>query len=290
MPPSNTCVRCAQQALADAATSGAGAVVAAKKQPVLVLCGPNGGGRELLAAQLVASFPDTFVAPGYITDRKPAKGESSTPALTFVSGKELSKAAGDGRLALQRPGDGAGKDAGQIAITGEALEAVTGANKVAVIDLPESALAATLPFLRTGKYTAGALFVYVASPDAAAAAAADGTAGLPPAAPPPSTLETFATDARASEQYQLIVEHGAGMELVSIVRDSLCTHVPEVVPPPLKPLVVAGPFGAGKRGLLRRLFDALPGKFAAPVTTTTKETVQPELDDRCVREGGGRGV
>jgi hypothetical protein len=53
-----------------------------------------------------------------------------------------------------------------------------------------------------------------------------------------------------------------------------------VVCPLCRPLVIAGPFGTGKRVLLQRLFESLPGRFAAPVVTTTKETSHPEVDDR----------
>jgi hypothetical protein len=47
-----------------------------------------------------------------------------------------------------------------------------------------------------------------------------------------------------------------------------------------RPLVIAGPFGTGKRVLLQRLFESLPGRFAAPIVTTTKETSHPDVDDR----------
>jgi hypothetical protein len=46
-----------------------------QKQPILVVAGPSRGGREALLAQLVATYPDTFAVPAYVTDRKPAKGE-----------------------------------------------------------------------------------------------------------------------------------------------------------------------------------------------------------------------
>ncbi len=57
------------------------------------------------------------------------------------------------------------------------------------------------------------------------------------------------------------------MDLISAVRLALAGHVPHIVPPPYRPLVVAGAFGTGKRRLLARLFEALPGRFAVPLVS-----------------------
>ena len=54
-----------------------------------------------------------------------------------------------------------------------------------------------------------------------------------------------------------------------------CAPAPAPVPlqlvkPPLKPLVVCGPFGTGKRMLLQRLLDEFLPKFEIPKSATTR--------------------
>lgn len=252
----------------------ANATAIQQPQAILVLVGPARGGRESLAAAVCATFPDTFAVPAMLTDRKPAKGEAATDSLGFVSAKELTKMGADGLLALTRPGDGGGKDAGNVAVTVEALQAVLKANKVAVIELPDAAVAAALPALKASQHTGGALFAFVAS--GAAAGSEPAAPGAPPA-PDAAALATAAAEARESGQYQVVLSEGSITELATATRDAMSGHVPEVVAPPHKPLVIAGPFGTGKRVLLRHLFDALPGKFAAPKITSTKETPHPEV-------------
>lgn len=57
-----------------------------------MLAGPPGRGAHELANVLCSSFPDKFVRPGLLTDRKPAKGETGTPGvLDFVTVKDLAK-------------------------------------------------------------------------------------------------------------------------------------------------------------------------------------------------------
>jgi hypothetical protein len=43
----------------------------------LVLCGPGGAGREALAQQLLAAFPQQLAAPRWLSDRKLGKGRGS---------------------------------------------------------------------------------------------------------------------------------------------------------------------------------------------------------------------
>lgn len=66
-------------------------------------------------------------------------------------------------------------------------------------------------------------------------------------------------------------------EFTAYMRAAMSEHVPGVVRPPHKPLVLAGPFGTKKRVLLQQLFDQLPGCFVAPAITTTRETPDPEV-------------
>lgn len=55
-------------------------------QPILVVTGPAGGGAPGLVSGLCSNFPDKFMTPKGMTDRKPAKGETPTDKLSFVSG------------------------------------------------------------------------------------------------------------------------------------------------------------------------------------------------------------
>lgn len=66
-------------------------------------------------------------------------------------------------------------------------------------------------------------------------------------------------------------------EFLTYIRAALSEHVPLVIRPPHKPLVVVGPFGTKKRVLLQQLFEQLPGCFVAPAITTTRETPNPEV-------------
>jgi len=59
------------------AAGSSGTIGGTKKRPhapPLLLCGPAGGGREALAAQLLARLPGVFALPPRITDRKPGPG------------------------------------------------------------------------------------------------------------------------------------------------------------------------------------------------------------------------
>ncbi len=178
------------------------------KQPVLVLCGPAAGGRSALVKQLLTTFPDKFSAPGITTDRKPAKGEVSSPALTFVNAKELVKMAADGLVAYQRPGED--KAAGNQAVTNAALLRVASENKVAVLELPDYATA--LPGLRHGHVLKDALYVFVASSgmlrtalaeQVAAAEAAAATAKGAKAKGAPATVDVDGAVADLEQQAQV---------------------------------------------------------------------------------------
>ncbi|EFJ40819.1 adenylate kinase [Volvox carteri f. nagariensis] len=276
------------------------------KQPVLVLCGPAAGGRSALAKQLISTFPDKFTAPGLTTDRKPGKGEVSTPALTFVAPKDLSRMAAEGQIAYQRAGDD--KGSGNIAISNAALLRVAAENKVAVMEVPDYITA--LPTLRNGTVLKDALYVFVASPGQlrealemqqrealARSKSVKGGAAVPGAKGPglaaPLDLEgaladldqqaQIASSAASADLYDVVVRADEMIDLISTVRIALASHVPHVVPQPYRPLVLAGAFGTGKRKLLARLFDALPGRFAVPVITTTHQPGPNDPDP--AREG-----
>jgi hypothetical protein len=52
--------------------------------------------------------------------------QASTPGLTFLAPKEFTKVMAEGQVVFQRPHDPTGKEAGTLAVTAEALAAVTG--------------------------------------------------------------------------------------------------------------------------------------------------------------------
>ncbi len=184
--------------------------------------------------------------------------------------------AAENQLAVQWPGEGGGKDAGTMAIPTAALEQAAQARQLTVIDLPDGVLPAALQALKACPLTSGALYVFVGSEEANGKAAE----GSPEPPLTQAALAAAVAEAEAGGQYALVVTQGAGADLVATVRSALSAHVPEVVPPPFRPLVVAGPFGTGVRPLLQQLFQSLPGRFASPVVTTTKPSSHPEVDDR----------
>ena len=70
---------------------------------------------------------------------------------------------------------------------------------------------------------------------------------------------------------QVVVSADSADEAAAQLQTALSRATP-VVPPLLEPLVVAGPFGSGKRGVLAKLArELLPGRVAAPPIVTTKE-------------------
>jgi hypothetical protein len=124
--------------------------------PALILCGPAGGGREAVSAQLLARLPGIFVLPPRITDRKPptppamgstrgapgatpagaagpaanagvAVSSSSATAAEVVKSEVLAKLATSGQLALQWQ-DGAGA---AVAVTVDSLRAAAAAGTTA---------------------------------------------------------------------------------------------------------------------------------------------------------------
>lgn len=250
---------------AAAAAEAAAAKPPGEPCPVLVLAGPEGEGgaaaTEQLASTLVSMFPAKFGVPPQLTDRKPAKGEVATSQLQFLAAKDLAKLATDGALALQY----VTADGSNVAVSKDAIADINKRGAVAVVVAPDAQL---VEGLRQGPDPmAGALFAFVARPSAtlpaeAAAAAAEAVGAAEPAL------------------YHLVVTEVDEMDAVFTVREALSRHVPAVMPPPYRPLVVAGPFGTGKRALLQRLFDSLPGRFAVPVITTTRAGGPSDLDDR----------
>jgi hypothetical protein len=122
---------------AEAAAAAAGAASRSKPppSPVVVLGGapgPSAAARRVALAEALAGLlpPGLVSEPPLITDRKPPKGgavdAASAGGLSFVSGKELSKMAAEGLLALQWPAS----DGSNVAVTHEALAGLVAAGKV----------------------------------------------------------------------------------------------------------------------------------------------------------------
>ena len=109
-----------------------------------------------------------------------------------------------------------------------------------MVVLPDASLAAGL---KQGP-APGALYAYV------------GAAGAVEGSPEAIAAEEALVAARESGLYALVISGAeAAADHISAARAALCAHVPAVIPPPYRPLVVAGPFGTGKRMLLQvRLF------------------------------------
>ncbi|GAX74660.1 hypothetical protein CEUSTIGMA_g2108.t1 [Chlamydomonas eustigma] len=232
----------------------------ADRDPVLVLCCPPGStASSQLSTALCATYPDKFIVPLLLTDRKAAKGEVSTPTLQFVTAKELTKLNAEGSIAVTYPGEGGSS----LAITKEALQVIRAKNAVAVITLPAIAAQGLPASLRDGPLPR-ALYIFV----------------QPPGVSREATDQAGAAATASGLYDQVIYSEKSVTDQVSFARDALTLHVPSVIPPPLKPIIIAGPFGTGKRVLLQQLFDQLPGKFAVPVITTTRPAGPTDIGDR----------
>lgn len=59
-------------------------------------------------------------------------------------------------------------------------------------------------------------------------------------------------------------------EAVMQLQALLSQYQPSVLPPPLQPLVVCGPFGSGKRGALQQLVARLGQQVQSPKFLTTR--------------------
>ena len=70
---------------------------------------------------------------------------------------------------------------------------------------------------------------------------------------------------------QVLVTADDKAEALSQVQDALSAAWPSAIPPILDPLVVVGPFGSGKRAVLRDLLQRLPGVVGFPHVVTTKQ-------------------
>ena len=113
----------------DEDAAAAAAAAAAAPEPVLVLTGPPGSdGAAQLSASLSAAFADKFKVPQLLTDRKPAKGEVSTPELSFLAAKEMAKMAADGLLGLSFSSLG-----GTMAVSKEALQVGSGLDSLRMV-------------------------------------------------------------------------------------------------------------------------------------------------------------
>lgn len=71
-------------------------------------------------------------------------------------------------------------------------------------------------------------------------------------------------------------------EAFAQLQEPLCVASPWAMPPLLMPLVVAAPFGSGKRAVLQRLVKMLPEVFAVPKVVTSKPRLPGSNDGRAL--------
>jgi guanylate kinase len=90
----------------------------------LILAAAAGGGREQLVQQLLQRYPQRFVVPRKLTDRKPAKGEKDTPELEFVKPDVLAKLAAQGQVMHSQADAAAGST---TAVTADVLHELAAA-------------------------------------------------------------------------------------------------------------------------------------------------------------------
>lgn len=63
---------------------------------------PAGGGSEQLVQQLLQRYPQRFVLPRKLTDRKPGKGEKEAPDLEYCKPDALAKLVAFGSVVWSR--------------------------------------------------------------------------------------------------------------------------------------------------------------------------------------------
>lgn len=69
---------------------------------------------------------------------------------------------------------------------------------------------------------------------------------------------------------QAVVTNEHAEEAFTQLQEPLSAAYLWAMPPLLQPLVVAGPFGSGKRAVLQRLVRSLPDVLAVPKVVTSK--------------------
>jgi guanylate kinase len=69
---------------------------------------------------------------------------------------------------------------------------------------------------------------------------------------------------------QAVVTNDDPEEAFAQLQEPLSVASPWAMPPLLMPLVVAAPFGSGKRSVLQKLIKMLPDVFAVPRVVTSK--------------------
>lgn len=77
---------------------------------------------------------------------------------------------------------------------------------------------------------------------------------------------------------QACVTNDDAEEAFTQLQVPMSAALPWAMPPLLQPLVVAGPFGSGKRAVLQRLVAVLPDVLAVPKVVTSKPHT-PGKDD-----------
>ncbi|KAF8071222.1 GLTP1 [Scenedesmus sp. PABB004] len=254
---------------------------AAANQPVpLIVFGPAGGGREALAAQLLARFPLRFATPRRLTDRKPGRGEAALPPdVEVVRPDALTKLGALGALVHSAP-DGGG---GTLAVHADALLDLAAAGKMSVVDIGAATLE-QLAAVRQHPAMRGAFAVLVSRRAALAASLA--AAGAAEAAAVAQLDRAAAQAAEAATALaglvQAVVSHDDPEEAFAQLQEPLSVASPWVMPPLLQPLVLCAPFGSGKRAVLARLLELLPDTLALPRIITTQPRPPGAPDDMVV--------
>ena len=305
--------------------------------PPLVLCGATAAAREAVAARLLSRLPNVFALPPRVADRKPAMsaaagaaavpapapgvrpgssagtnagrtrpgssgvaggsgsgGTTLVPAPEVLKPEAFAKLAATGQLALQWQ-DASGA---QLGVTLEALRALSGAGKVAILEAASAEQAAAVQAACRGAAlppapaaAAGAAMpanalaavfaAHVCVAESAAAAAPEGLDKEAAAAgAAASVVEQAATERPPQHDgpFQAVVEAPIVDEAAAQLQAALARATP-CVPVPMLPVVLVGPFGCGKRAALLKLTrELLPGLVATPPVMTTRPRADGEKD------------
>eukprot|EP00775_Hariotina_reticulata_P013032 gene13032-13161_t len=233
----------------------------------VLLLGPAGGGCEELAHQLLQRYPHSFAVPRKLTDRKPGKGDRElTPDLDYCKPDALAKLVASGQVVFSQPDATSGCSS---AVTAEAVNAVMASGKVPLLELG-AATPKQLQVLKEHPAMQGAFTACVLRTAALKASLASAGMTEPVAAQHLEKAAAQAQELEAARLVQVVVSGDEPEEALAQLQEVLCVARPGAVPPLLLPVVVAGPFGSGKRAVLQKLIKALPNVIGIPKTVTSK--------------------
>ncbi|GMH36176.1 hypothetical protein BSKO_04044 [Bryopsis sp. KO-2023] len=244
-------------------------------QPALFLSGPASWINETLQRRLTASFPDKIVVPVQHTSRPPEKGEPEGVDFYFVKPDPFETMDQNGEFVYVREDPTSGHRYG---VSWGEVNKHGAAGKMALVQCSVAGVEGVRE-----RRVPNALCIFVSLPSVEGMEA-EFRSRNPDASSEDITefLEMSQGDlesARSPKIFDHVILDDDAEVLYADIQDAIAAHSPKVAPASHKPLVVAGPFGTGKRHLLRRVFDEYDVEFVTPVISSTHQQSKGTLDE-----------